>query len=326
MLTTTNLAIGYGTHIVQEGLNLETHSRDLICLVGTNGAGKSTLLRTISGLQKPLSGAIHIEGKDLRKLNNHDRSLLYAMVLTDAIYVENLTVFELVALGRIPHTDWTGALTSRDKALVNEAIAQVNLTHKTHDYLNAISDGEKQRAVIAKALAQDTPLVLLDEPTAHLDLPNRIEIMLLLRRLSVNTGKTFILSTHELDLALQMADKIWLMTKGHIEIGIPEDLMLSGKFQTAFGNNSYHFDEEDGHCKIHHLTGLLEVSISGPTPALSWLKRALIRCGIQVNACSAIEIEAHDHGFTIGESTFTTIQETLNYLYKNYGRLKEEQL
>ncbi len=321
MLTTTDLTIGYGTHIVQQGLNLETHSRDLICLVGTNGAGKSTLLRTISGLQKPLSGTISIEGKELRKLNNHERSLLYAMVLTDAIYVENLTVFELVALGRIPHTDWTGALTLHDKQLITEAIEHVNLTHKTHAYLNAISDGEKQRAVIAKALAQDTPLVLLDEPTAHLDLPNRIEIMLLLRRLSVNTGKTFILSTHELDLALQMADKIWLMTQGHIEIGIPEDLMLSGKFQNAFGNSSYHFDEEDGHCKIHHLIGPLEVSVTGVTPALSWLKRALIRCGIQVSDCSAIEIIAHENGFSIGEAQFKTISETLNYLSKHYATL-----
>ena len=319
MLVTKDLAIGYGKHMVQQGLNLESSSRDLICLVGTNGAGKSTLLRTISGLQKPLAGSIEIEGKTLRRLSNYERSLLYSMVLTDAIFVENLTVYELVALGRIPHTDWTGALSDNDKRLIDESIAQVNLTHKRDAYLNAVSDGEKQRAVIAKALAQDTPLVLLDEPTAHLDLPNRIEIMLLLRRLSVNTGKTFILSTHELDLALQMADKIWLMTAGHVEVGIPEDLMLSGKFQEAFGNSSYHFDEEDGHCKIHHLYGPLEVCVKGDSPALSWLKRALMRCGIQVNPCSAIEIVATKEGFQIGEAHFETIAATLDYLSAHYA-------
>ena len=157
-----------------------------------------------------------------------------------------MTVYDLLSLGRFPHTNWVGSLSENDKRIITTSIAQVNMTSKMSSYLHEISDGEKQRAIIAKALAQDTPFVLLDEPTAHLDLPNRIEIMLLLKKLSVNTHKTFILSTHELDLAMQMADIIWLIHPQGIETGIPEDLMSSGKLQQIFGNDSFCFDQKDG--------------------------------------------------------------------------------
>ena len=285
--------------------------------MGTNGAGKSTLLRTIAGLQKPLHGSVYIDDKNLLSLNNHQRALYYSLVLTDTIPVPNLTVFDLVALGRIPHTNWTGALSDKDKTLIHNAIKEVNMTHKTHTNLNAISDGEKQRAVIAKALAQDTPLVLLDEPTAHLDLPNRIETMLLLRRLSVNTNKTFILSTHELDLALQMADKIWLMTPNNIEVGIPEDLMLTGKFQQAFGSGSYHFDANDGQCRIHHLSGNLNIAIDGDDMKAIWLKKALERCGCVVTDRAEITISTLTNGFVIDNNSFNSIQEVLHHILSN---------
>ena len=314
MLKTNQLHIGYGHYTVQSDLNLQANARDLICLTGTNGAGKSTLLRTLAGLQKPLKGTITIQNKSVHKLSSYERSTLFSLVLTDPVDVENLTVHDLVALGRFPYTNWAGSLSEIDEAKITESLQQVNLAHKAHSYLNEISDGEKQRAVIAKALAQDTPLVLLDEPTAHLDLPNRIEIMLLLRRLSVNTQKTFILSTHELDLALQMADKIWLMGENGVEIGIPEDLMLSGKFQEAFGSQSFKFDEADGHCKINHLMGPLQVKIVGDKPAILWLERALIRCGIQISESAAITIEADNGLFRVQGIETDSIEETLRIL------------
>ncbi len=316
MLKTNGLNIGYGKNAIQRNLNLTAANGDLICLIGTNGTGKSTLLRTLAGLQKPLGGEIFIQGQNSVHISATQRSKLLSLVLTDTISVENLTLYDLVAMGRFPYTDWTGNLSENDKKIVQTALEQVNLWHKAHCFIGEISDGEKQRGVIAKALAQDTPLILLDEPTAHLDLPNRVETMLLLRRLSVNTRKTFLLSTHELDLALQMADQIWLMGKNGVEVGIPEDLMLSGKFQKAFGSHAYHFDEADGHCKIEPLMGNLSVKIIGDAPSVQWLEHALLRCGISISAESEITIEAHDDHFLLFGNKAHSIEETLKILFK----------
>ena len=246
LIQTTSLSIGYRNYIVQQDLNLSAEAGSLICLIGTNGSGKSTLLRTLGGLQKPLKGQVFIQGNNISKLSHYERSLLFAFVLTDAIDETNMTVYDLVSLGRFPYTNWAGSLAEKDKKMIAAAIAQVNLTEKSNSYLHEISDGEKQRAIIAKALTQDTPLVLLDEPTAHLDLPNRIEIMLLLRKLSVDTRKTFILSTHELDLAMQMADIIWLIHSQGVTVGVPQELMQSGKLQQIFGSKSFYFDQKEG--------------------------------------------------------------------------------
>ena len=324
ILKAENLTIGYGEKAVQRGLNLEAQARDLICLTGTNGSGKSTLLRTLAGLQPALGGKVMIGGNDIASLNVHQRSTLFSLVLTDDIDVERLTVRELVAMGRFPYTNWAGALSKKDEEIIDKALKDVHLSHKANAMINHISDGEKQRAVIAKALTQDTPLVLLDEPTAHLDLPNRIEIMLLLRRLSVTTGKSFILSTHELDLALQMADKIWLMTPNGMEIGMPEDLMLTGSFQSAFGSESFSFDAIDGHCHIHHIKGPMEMAIvvsEGAEAQEAWLRRALIRVGIQVNNTSEKKIYCTDKGYQLKEDgkVHTTIEELLRNILEVKG-------
>ena len=322
ILKTENLTIGYGAKAVQRGLNLEAQARDLICLTGTNGSGKSTLLRTLAGLQPALGGKVMIANKDIASLNVHQRSTLFSLVLTDDIDIERLTVRELVAMGRFPYTNWAGSLSKKDDEIIDKALKDVHLSHKADSMINHISDGEKQRAVIAKALTQDTPLVLLDEPTAHLDLPNRIEIMLLLRRLSVSTGKSFILSTHELDLALQMADKIWLMTPSGVEIGMPEDLMLTGSFQSAFGSESFSFDAIDGHCHIHQIKGPMEIAIvvsEGAEAHEAWLRRALIRVGIQVNNTSEKKIHCTPQGYQLegNGKVHTTIEELLKNIFEN---------
>lgn len=302
LLQTQLLSIGYGKYIVQQQLNLTAKSGHLICLLGTNGSGKSTLLRTLAGLQKALRGDVLINNISLSKLSNNQRSKIFSLVLTDTINEENMTVFDLVALGRFPYTNWIGNLSEEDKKIILTAIEQVNLSQKAHSYLHEISDGEKQRAVIAKALTQDTPLVLLDEPTAHLDLPNRIEIMLLLRKLSVNTRKTFILSTHELDLAIQVADNIWLMHEKGVEVGIPEDLMLNGRFQNIFGNDSFYFDQKDGHFSIKPLMGNLQIQLSGEEIPVQWTKHALNRFGIETVDCAEIKVESYYNRFIIRKS------------------------
>lgn len=322
ILKTENLTIGYGAKAVQRGLNLEAQARDLICLTGTNGSGKSTLLRTLAGLQPALDGKVMIANKDIASLNVHQRSTLFSLVLTDDIDIERLTVRELVAMGRFPYTNWAGSLSKKDDEIIDKALKDVHLSHKADAMINHISDGEKQRAIIAKALTQDTPLVLLDEPTAHLDLPNRIEIMLLLRRLSVSTGKSFILSTHELDLALQMADKIWLMTPSGVEIGMPEDLMLTGSFQSAFGSESFSFDAIDGHCHIHQIKGPMEIAIvvsEGAEAHEAWLRRALIRVGIQVNNTSEKKIHCTPQGYQLegNGKVHRTIEELLKNIFEH---------
>ncbi|MDR1544539.1 MAG: ABC transporter ATP-binding protein [Prevotellaceae bacterium] len=313
-LQTQNLSIGYGKNIVQKNLNLSVGEGRLICLIGRNGCGKSTLLRTLAGLQPALCGQVLIDGKNITKLSDYKRSTLLSLVLTDKIEVENLCISDLAALGRYPYTSWNGNLSENDKKIVQNALKQVNLLHLKNKNLSEVSDGEKQRAVIAKALAQDTPLVLLDEPTSHLDLANRIEIMMLLRRLSVKTKKTFILSTHELDLALKMADFIWLMNENGTTTGIPEDLLLSGIFQQSFENQHFNFDTEDGHYRIFQPTGNLKIAVTGENERAKWLKRAFVRCGIIEDKNAEIKIETADNQYIINGRKVSSIEKVLEIL------------
>ncbi len=316
MLKTTSLNIGYGSKVVQRNLCLEAADGEMICLIGKNGSGKSTLLRTLAGLQRPLSGCVLVQERDVVQMTNAQRATLLSLVLTDRVMVDNLTIHDLVAMGRFPYTNWAGRLSGNDEKIVETAISQVGLAHKTHALVSQVSDGERQRAVIAKALAQDTPLVLLDEPTAFLDLPNRIETMLLLRQLSAETRKTFILSTHELDLALQLADRLWLMSQTGVQTGIPEDLMLRGDIERAFGNERFQFDPSDGHCQVTMPTPQRFVKIDGNNTRTTWLKRALARTGIGTNDSASITICTTENGFQIDNQKFTTIAETIEFLLK----------
>lgn len=316
LLQTEALAIGYGKKVIQQNLNISVHRGSLISLIGTNGAGKSTLLRTLASLQAPLSGTIKIDGHNIHQMPNQLKARLLAVVLTEKIDIDNLTVRQLVSMGRFPYTNWLGALSDADNRIIDKALADVNLSHKAESSINRISDGEKQRAVIAKALAQDTPLILLDEPTAHLDLPNRIETMLLLQRLSVSTNKTFILSTHELDLALQISDRIWLMTPSGIQTGIPEDLMLNGSFQKAFKSDNYTFDIADGRCIINNIYGNMTINLTADPDSLhrqTWLRRALTRIGIATAPNATTTIHCSANGFQLTTATDTNANATTHH-------------
>lgn len=244
MLATQHLDIGYGKRVIQHDLNLTANSGDLICLTGTNGTGKSTLLRTLAGLQKPLGGSIQIQGKNIAQLSNATRATLLALVLTDNIVVENLTLYDLVATGRFPYTGWNGYLGQHDRDIVKTALEQVNLWHKAHYCINEVSDGEKQRGIIAKALAQDTPLILLDEPTAFLDFPGKIGTLRLLQSLAHDRGKTIMLSTHDLEPAFRLADRLWLLTPGGLLSGTPRALAADGTLARYFAADGIKFDSE----------------------------------------------------------------------------------
>lgn len=251
MISTSGLSIGYrkgkSVHAVQTNLNLNATEGGLVAILGPNGCGKSTLLRTLAGILEPLVGSVLVHGNKLHALTLQERAKCMSLVLTDTVQVVYMTVRDLVAMGRHPYTTLFGHLTDHDKACVDNALEAVRMTAFANRYVQELSDGERQRVMIAKALAQDTPLVLLDEPTSHLDLPNRIETILLLRRLTNEWGKTVLLSTHEIDLALRLADSIWLMDpSGGITVGTPAELMQSGRIQAVFHSDNFGFEAETG--------------------------------------------------------------------------------
>ena len=298
VLQTKSLSIGYKKSkgrvlFIQQDLNLSAAQGEMVCLIGPNGCGKSTLIRSIAGLQPYFAGEIYIGGKAISKQNNKSRALLIGLVLTDRVEAGNLNVFDIVSIGRQPHTNWLGGLSETDEKRIWEALEQVHLTAYAKRLFNELSDGEKQRVMIAKALVQDTSLIILDEPTAHLDLPNRVEIMLLLRNLAKQTQKTIILSTHELDLALQVADTIWLMQQNKgVAVGVPEDLILTGSFQQIFANRAFSFDEFTGNFNLNY-SNLSKISLCGDKKQVYWTARALSREGYCIVPDAPVSVEAH---------------------------------
>ena len=228
-ISTNNLTIGYNNLVVQRDLNFELHSGEMVCMLGPNGCGKSTLLRTLAGLQPAIGGTFTIS-------NSLIEASQIALVLTERLSIENTTVHDVVAMGRYPYTSFLGGLSGRDEQIIEQSLSDVGLSGCSHTFFNDHSDGEKQRVLIAKALTQETPIILLDEPTAHLDLPNRIRILQMLRRVAREQGKTILISTHELDLAIQLSDRIMLMTpqKG-IQLDTATNLRATGAFTAAFG-------------------------------------------------------------------------------------------
>ncbi|PIF02222.1 MAG: iron ABC transporter ATP-binding protein [Draconibacterium sp.] len=281
-----DLTIGYsvGTRkkIVASRLNAQIQESSLVCLLGANGAGKSTLVRTLCGFQPFFEGEISIIGKTIGSLSEKEISRLVSVVLTDRIVVPNATVYELVAYGRSPYTGILGRINKNDKKIINKAIEQCGIAHKKNALLSSISDGERQKAFIAKALAQDTPIILLDEPTAFLDLPARVEIIQLLRRISSASGKSVLLSTHDLDLALQMADHLWLLhPNGPLTAGSPEDLLLQNAFQTLFQNKGIEFDTKTGLFRVEY-EHFHQLPVKGHGFEYVLLRRAFARTGIKV--------------------------------------------
>lgn len=230
-----NLAIGYrgksGVKTVAEGINASIRSGELTCLLGANGVGKSTLLRTLSGFQPPLGGHIYIDGRSMDGFGDKELARTVGVVLTDKPDVVHMTVRELVGMGRSPYTGFWGTCSAEDMRVVDEVMAMVGVEALASRMVSTLSDGERQKVMIAKALAQQTPVIYLDEPTAFLDFPSKIELMLLLRRVSGELQKTVLLSTHDVNLVVRIADKIWLMRQGGMDIGTTQELMNDGRLE-----------------------------------------------------------------------------------------------
>lgn len=231
---------------------LQLLAGELVCLIGPNGAGKSTLLRTMAGLQPPLAGSPLLGGRPLSRLSARERAMGVAVVLTERLSAPDLRVRELVALGRAPYTGWGGGLQPEDEQAVDRALEQVQAQELAARKLHALSDGEYQRVMIARALAQDTPLLLLDEPTAHLDVLHRMEVLRLLRRIARQSGKAVVLSTHELQLALQAADLLWLqLPEGRVVSGSADRLVAEGWLERHFTAPGIRFLPQQGSFQLH---------------------------------------------------------------------------
>lgn len=310
LLSVKNFTVGYadGQHknILFDNLDIELKAGELVCFMGSNGVGKSTLIRTLAGLHSPISTSGQV-GNDPKNIS---------VVLTDRINAVNMTVEELVTYGRYPYLDWNIKLNDHDHKLIKQAIALTHIQHLVSKKIYELSDGQLQMTMIARALAQDTPIILLDEPTAHLDLNNRVEIMNLLRNLSRKEKKAILVATHELDLALQTADVVWLAGRDKkILSGIPEDLVLNGSFDEIFQFKG--FDLKTG--KMMHDEWRKEsVSLIGEGYEYLWTRNALERNGYKISdvAKHTIRIVRSNNiiEWVVGEQRFNSLKEVFQFL------------
>jgi iron complex transport system ATP-binding protein len=245
-----DVTLGYGSRVLMADANVGFGWGELTALIGRNGTGKSTLLRTIAALAKPQSGTITISGRDVTSLTMREVAERIAFVSTDDVRVQNLHVWDVVSLGRAPYTNWVGRLTEEDRAKVKESLWLVGMEDFAEASMDSLSDGERQRVMIARALAQDTPIILLDEPTAFLDLPNKYEICLLLKRLVHKEGKCILFSTHDLSIAIELCDTIAMIEGGEFHYGTAEMLIEGGAMQRLFESTQIEFDRQRGNVRL----------------------------------------------------------------------------
>ncbi len=292
VLTAKDLEIGYRRGkkeipVLQE-LNFDLRTGQLVCLMGPNGIGKSTLIKTLCKAQKPLAGSIQLAGKSLSDYTIQEFAFSVSVVLTDSINIGNLTVGEVIAFGRYPHTSWIINFTNRDKEAIQKAIKHAGVEDITGRRIFELSDGQRQKVMIARALCQETPVIILDEPTAHLDLNNRVEVINLLKKLSRESDKAILMATHELDLALQAADELWIVGADQKLIkGFPEDLVLNGKIDEVF--NLKGFDLKTGY--LEKTISKESIHVIGDGHLYLWTKNALERNGFGVDPGAKKKIE-----------------------------------
>lgn len=313
-----NLVTGYSPgrdpNVVTCGISASLRSGELTCLLGPNGAGKSTLLKTLSSFLPPLDGDITLLGRPLRSYSNTARSRLIGVVLTDRVSLDNMSARELAGLGRTPYTGFWGRLSADDKAIVDEALELVGISGLADRMVDTLSDGERQKVMIAKALVQQTPVIFLDEPTAFLDYPSKVELMQLLLSLSRDHGKTIFMSTHDIELALLTADKVWLIDKPHgVATGTPEDLALDGSLARYFEREGVKFDMSTGMFSVSFPTRRT-IAVKGDGARYNMMVKALARNAIALSDASSDEIVVTPDAFMYGGESFCDIASLLDKL------------
>lgn len=272
---------------------------ELIALVGRNGVGKSTLLRTLARLQPALSGNFFIKGTNSMQIPISEYAQLVSFIPSEPAHASHTTVYEFVSMARYPYRGWFEPLNEGDYQIVRNAIEAVGMSKFYSRFIDNLSDGERQRVMIAFAIAQDTPIIMMDEPTAFLDLPNKFEVMRLLRE-QAQKGKSIIISTHDLQTAFGLVDTIWLMLPDGIRVGAPEDIMLSGNLNRLMDNTPVYFDLKSGQFVYEHQTKRLACVLGGSTSIRKWTSHALRRLGYDVefanlNEASVwVQIQEHE--------------------------------
>ncbi|WP_297335466.1 ABC transporter ATP-binding protein [Algoriphagus sp.] len=311
-----HLSLGYlkgkQRKVIVDQLNFELKTKELTCLLGPNGVGKSTLVKAMMGQLIPFEGTLELMGKKVCDFTHHSRSRMLSVVLSEPHIAGQLTVEQLVSLGRTPYLTWSGVLDLEDEAAVNRALEITQLEYIRNELVNEISDGQRQKVFIARAIAQNTPVMILDEPTAHLDLVNRHEIMLLLQEIAHLENKAILVVTHDLEIALEFGDQFWLLSCGlPLRSGKPEDLVISGEISQLFPTDRYEFDPLRGRLGLREKYS--DIEIVGEDFLTFWVKKALLKAGFQ-NLIDPIIVQNDPFLLRYKGKEFTSLRELIDFL------------
>jgi iron complex transport system ATP-binding protein len=286
ILNLDSLKIGYHSgkknRVLLPPITSSAGRGELIAVIGRNGIGKSTLLRTLTGLQESLGGNIYYYGKAISGYSRMELAQKVGFISTEIVNVSNMRVYDLVALGRFPHTNWIGKIESNDRRIIDDALSRTSMQPFSMKFVSRLSDGERQKVMIARLLAQDTSIMIMDEPTAFIDIAGKYEILQLMHNLAHKSDKTIIFSTHDLQMAINQSDKIWLILDNEIIEGAPEDLMIAGAFEHLFSSSFVDFNSEDGTFSFHSsIKGSIYIEGEGQTRR--WTEKAIRRAGFCVS-------------------------------------------
>lgn len=307
-ISARDLEIGYSSGkaniVVSKIPALSLRQGKLTCLLGANGIGKSTLLKTMTGNLEPLSGKINLGGQAISELAPRERAKKLAVVLTDKAHLGFTTVYEMITLGRNPYTNWMNTLENKDSRAINQALEAIGMLDQAEKPLAELSDGNLQKVVIGRAIAQETEIIILDEPTIHLDISNKTIIVELLRKLCHEHNKTILFSTHDLELASLYADDLWLMEKDQLHQGLSEDLILHGLIDKIFDYKATRFEQSPDN-----------INIVGPSELSNLTKRALIKAKVRSHNSVTLKVALNQNklSFELGEQRFESIERVIAY-------------
>lgn len=322
-----NISTGYkdknNKKTVSRGINLRADKGKLIFLTGPNGSGKTTLLKTITGNLKPLNGRVTIAGKEISDLKGHKLSRLISVVLTEIPDPGYLTVEEIISLGRSPYTGFRNSLSDSDRSVIKKSLKTLGLDHLKGRLFSRLSDGEKQKTMIARALCQDTEIICMDEPSSHLDFPSRVELVSFLKTITEKENKTIIVSSHDLNIAINSSDIMWLIDQsGTIHSGSPEDLALSGTVGRVFNRGIFSFSESTGEFIIEK-TFKEKIKISGDTIPSLWTEKGFRKLGFSrteemTDIHVIIKKQNGSYRWQFGGKIFLSIESLLDYFRGNF--------
>ena len=325
MISTSSLSIGHADHILLSEINVQLIAGKLTCLIGANGSGKSTLIRTILGNISPIAGEVHLNSRPVQSYSDTNRSHLISQVFTETHIDEFLKVRDLVSLGRFPYTNWFGNLSKDDISMIDKAMELADILPLSNKIYRQLSDGEKQRVMIARALAQDTPIMVLDEPTSHLDVEHRVALLLLLRNLAHKENKAILLTTHDIEMSIKLADQMWLINnKKQLLVGRPEELALRHAFNTLFDHEAVEFNLKTGAFEFEVSNHTAVQILGGNDLDRFWLGSSLKKEGYKlVNTPNALSVTIEngiDHKYRLCGLNIKIMCNSLDMLIEELNR------